>query len=266
MVAPLVTIAVPSFNQGRYLDKALSSIFAQEVPVEVYVLDGGSTDESLNIVRKWAPKLAGWRSHRDEGQAAAVNEGIARGRAPYVAWLNSDDWYLDGGLAKLVGALEKAGSLPAIYGRTSTYFEDQGIFRTTPVEPFSERRLAIRCIVSQPATLIRRAAWQRLGGLDARLHMALDYDLWWRLYRQCGPMHFLDAMVAVNREHAGTKTVTWRRQAYLEGIRTVRKHFGTVPLRWWLAQRFWLSLSSLVGDAGVRLANAIYYRQRSRGN
>ncbi|MCX8018772.1 MAG: glycosyltransferase, partial [Rhodocyclaceae bacterium] len=82
---PLVTIAVPSFNQGRYLETALASIFAQEVPVEVFVLDAGSTDGSVAIIQRWSKRLAGWRSHPDAGQAAAINEGIAQGRAPYVA-------------------------------------------------------------------------------------------------------------------------------------------------------------------------------------
>lgn len=89
MTAPLVTIAVPSFNQGPFLDDALASIFQQKIPVEVYVLDGGSSDNSLEIIRKWELRLAGWRSHADDGQAAAINEGIAQGSAPYVCWLNS---------------------------------------------------------------------------------------------------------------------------------------------------------------------------------
>ena len=117
MVVPLVTVAVPSFNQGRFLDEALTSIFQQEVPVEVFVLDGGSADNSLEVIRKWEHRLAGWRSHTDDGQAAAINEGIAQGRAPYVCWLNSDDWFLPGGLAKLVSELETHPEAPAAYGR-----------------------------------------------------------------------------------------------------------------------------------------------------
>jgi GT2 family glycosyltransferase len=92
---PLVTIA---FNQGRFLDEALTSIFEQDLPVEVYVAVAGSTDGSIEIVRKFEHRLAGWRSHPDGGQAAAINESIARGRAPYVGWLNSDDCLLPGGL------------------------------------------------------------------------------------------------------------------------------------------------------------------------
>src|SRR5215204_1618297 len=80
---PIVTIAVPSYNQGRFLQEALTSIFDQGLPVEVFVADAGSTDCSLNIIKTFESRLAGWRSHADRGQAAAINEGIASGHAPY---------------------------------------------------------------------------------------------------------------------------------------------------------------------------------------
>jgi glycosyltransferase involved in cell wall biosynthesis len=114
--APLITIAVPSLNQGRYLADALQSIFDQGLPVEVFLADGGSSDATLEVIGEFAPKLAGWRSHPDHGQAAAINECIARGRAPYVCWLNSDDMLVQGGLATLLAVLEADPALPAAYG------------------------------------------------------------------------------------------------------------------------------------------------------
>jgi len=238
MADPLVTIVVPSFNQGRFLNDALTSIFEQDVPVEVFVLDGGSTDESLAIIHRWKDRLAGWRSSADAGQAAAINEGIARGRAPYVAWLNSDDWYLPGGLASMVAALERSPAAPAVYGRAWNVVERSGRRYPVWVEPFDEARLALRCFISQPATLIRRTAWQLVGGADADLHMVMDYDLWWRLLKQVGPLQFLDEYVAVNRVHEDTKTKTQRRLHYREAMQVVRKHYGRVPLKWWLAQPY----------------------------
>ncbi|MEC5398153.1 glycosyltransferase family 2 protein [Uliginosibacterium sp. H1] len=235
---PLVTVVVPSFNQGRFLDDALRSIFEQDVPVEVFVLDGGSTDESARVIREWAPRLAGWRSRKDEGQAAAINEGVALGRAPFVCWLNSDDWLLPGGLRKLVDALQAQPGTPAVYGRAWNVVEASGKRSAVWVEPFSERRMAVRCIVSQPASLVRRTAWEAVGGVDGRLHMAMDYDLWWRLYRSIGALVFLDDYVAVNREHAATKTKTMRRRHYREAMAVVRRHYGRVPIKWWLAQPY----------------------------
>ena len=245
MSTPVVTIAVPSFNQGRFLDAALASIFAQDVPVEVFVLDGGSTDSSLDVIRSYHDRLAGWRSHPDGGQAAAINEGIARGTAPYVGWLNSDDTLLDGGLKRLVGALEQSPAAPTAYGRVWNYVERTAVQKPIWVEPFSERRLALRCIVSQPGTLIRRSAWETVGGLNGDLRMALDYDLWWRLYKSYGPLVFVDDFVALNRDHADTKTNTRRVLHYREAMDIVRKYHGSVPLKWWLAQPYAVWLKAL---------------------
>jgi glycosyltransferase involved in cell wall biosynthesis len=215
------------------------------VNVEVFVLDGGSTDNSLEIVRKWEHRLAGWRSHADQGQAAAINEGIAMGTAPFVCWLNSDDWFLAGGLKKLCTQLAAHPEAAMVYARAWNVVQKNGKRYPVWVEPFDEKRLALRCIVSQPATLIRRTAWEATGGVDEKLHMVMDYDLWWRLFKLAGPLQFVDEYVSVNREHQDTKTKTQRRLHYKEAMMVVRKHYGRVPLKWWLAQPYAVWLKSL---------------------
>lgn len=235
---PLVTVVVPSFNQGRFLQDALDSIFQQEIPVEVFVLDGGSTDNTREVIQRWEQRLTGWRSHKDDGQAAAINEGISQGSAPYVCWLNSDDWFLPGGLSRLVKDLESHQQAPMVYGRALNVVDGSDKRYPVWVEPFSERRMALRCIISQPATLIRRSVWNAVGGANEKLHMVMDYDLWWRIYKHCGIPCFSDEFVAVNRVHAETKTNTQRARHYREAIDVVRLHYGTVPLKWWLAQPY----------------------------
>jgi glycosyltransferase involved in cell wall biosynthesis len=243
---PLVTIAVPSYNQGQYLDDALTSIFQLTIPVEVFVMDGGSNDNSLEVIEKWKDKLAGWRSCKDGGQSAAINEGIALGSAPYVCWLNSDDWFLPEGMRSLLAVLEARPEVTVAYGKAWNYVEKSKKMRPVWVEPFNESRLAFRCIISQPATLIRRIAWDAVEGLDERLHMAMDYDLWWRLYKIGGPFEFIDQYVAVNREHSGTKTSNLRRENYVEAIKIVRRHYGRVPLKWWLARPYTIWFRNLI--------------------
>lgn len=232
---PLVTIAVPTLNQGHFLEQALASIFRQDLPVEVFVADGGSKDNTPDILRAWESRLAGWTSGLDAGQAAAINACIARGTAPYVAWLNSDDLYLDGGLALLLQALETRPDWPAVYGRV--WNADENLRRTTRVftRPFSEGLMAVLNLISQPGTLMRRQAWESLGGLDESLHLALDYDLWWRLYKRHGAPGYVPMDVAINRNHCQTKTRTRRVEHYREAIAVVRRHHGRVPLKWWLA-------------------------------
>ena len=234
MSAPEITVAVPSLNQGRYLEAALESIFSQGIDVEVFVADGGSTDGSLDTLRRWERHLAGWRSGADRGQAAAINEAIARGSAPYVAWLNSDDLYAAGGLKRLVDLLEREPARAAAYGRAQNIDEDARLTGAVWTEPFDRRRLAVRNIVSQPASLIRRAAWDAVGGVDGSMTMAFDYDLWWRLFDRFGAMAYLDEVAAFNRNHDQTKTRTRRRLHYEEAIRVVRRHYGRVPIKWWL--------------------------------
>lgn len=246
MSKPLVTVAVPSFNQGDFLNDALASIFQQELGLEVFVLDGGSSDSSLEVIRRWEHRLGGWRSHADAGQAAAINEGIAQGQAPYVCWLNSDDWLLPQGLATLLEELESHLETPAVYGRSWTFIQKNGKRYPTWVEPFNENRLALRCIISQPATLIRRRAWEDVGGVDGNLRMAMDYDLWWRLFKLSGPLRFVDDFVAVNREHVATKTKNNRRRHYREAIAIVRKYYGRVPIKWWLAQPYAVWLKAIL--------------------
>ncbi|NMG33882.1 glycosyltransferase [Azoarcus sp. TTM-91] len=247
MCEPLITVAVPSYNQGRFLDEALASIFRENVPVEVFVVDGGSTDGSVEVIRNWEVRLKGWRSRRDEGQAAAINEAIAMGRAPFVCWLNSDDWFVPGGLERLLAEIQSRPDVPAVYGRAWNVVEESGKRSPVWVERFSERRLAMRCIISQPATLIRRSAWEAIGGVDARLHMAMDYDFWWRLYKSFGALGFVDSYVAVNREHRETKTRRNRRKHYAEAMEVVARYYGRVPLKWWLYQPYSVWFKSLFG-------------------
>lgn len=233
--APLLTVAVPSFNQGRYLDQALTSIFALNLPVEVFVLDGGSTDDTLEVIRRWEPRLAGWRSHADAGQGAAINEGIAAGSAPYVCWLNSDDYYLGGGLVSLLHALQARPEAAFAYGDTEMVDATGNFLRRYPTRPFSRFWFRQYCFISQPATVMRRSVWEAVGGLDVSLHLALDYDLWWRLLGQ-GPALYQPEVVAADRQHESTKTNTRRRAHYQEAMAVLRRHTGSVPLKWYL---FW---------------------------
>ena len=244
MPPAVVTVVVPSYQQGRFLEQALASIADQGVPVEVVVEDGGSDDESAEILARWKPRLLSLRSGPDGGQSAAINQGIRHGRAPYVAWLNADDFYQPGGLTRLVAALERHPQAPFAYG-DCTIVDAQGKpLRRYPTRPFQRWVFANYCLISQPGTLIRRSAWQAAGGVDESLDMCMDYDLWWRLLNQGGDPVYVADCVAASREHGDTKTTTRRHDHYREARDVVRRHWGRVPLKWylfWPYKVWWLS-------------------------
>ncbi len=234
----LITVVVPSYNQGNFLDKCLESIFFQNLPVEVFVMDGGSTDNTLEVIKKWESKIQRWRSYKDDGQSAAINEGMRWGSAPYCCWLNSDDFFLNNALNTLVKILIDNPKVPVSYGQVYNLIDKNNSMKPIWVETFSEKRLSLRCIISQPGTLIRRNVWERLGGVDTNLHMSMDYDLWWRIYKCFGEFYFVQDFVAVNRDHLDTKTNSKRFLHYKESISIVKKYYGSVPLKWIIAQPY----------------------------
>jgi glycosyltransferase involved in cell wall biosynthesis len=245
-----VTVAVPCLDHGRFLDEALSSIASQRVATQILVADAGSRDETLDVIARWAPRLAGWRSGPDAGQAAAINEAIQLDDAPYVCWMNADDTFLPGGLDALVAALDANQAAPMVYGRAWVTNERGDRMSPAGVMPVTRWVLAQRCPISQPATLIRRAVWEALGGLDARLQYALDFDLWWRILLRFGKPLQIGEYVATTRAHMDTKTARARQRHYDEAVDVVRRHYGRVPIKW-----------RLVWPISVG-ARSLYYRWR----
>jgi hypothetical protein len=227
---PRISIVVPSYNQGRFLRQALASIFRQDYPAtEVLVLDGGSTDDSVDIIRESAGRLAFWRSERDGGQAAAINEGVSRSTGQLVAWLNSDDCYRGDCLWTVADAWLRYPDHGLYIG--NGFRLDEATGRQVP---FHRRHLALnrRALVHgldyvlQPATFFSRAAWQEAGGLDPDLHWGLDWDLLIRIARR-RPAVLIHEFLAVSREHDETKTRRGKLERALELCALARRHSGS---------------------------------------
>ena len=231
-----VALVVPSYSQGEFLAQALESIFSQEdVGLEVALCDAGSTDETISLIQRYRNRFAFFRSCPDKGQAAAINEGISRlPRAAYVGWLNADDVLLPKGLSRMAHFLDQNPVCVAVFGKAHIIDDSGIILGAYPTRPFRKKRFAVQCTICQPASLIRRSAWEAVDGLDESIQTCLDYDLWWRLSK-IGPIGYLDRFVACTRDHPRSKTRTQRKIVHDEAVSILLRHWGMVPRNWCMA-------------------------------
>lgn len=228
---PLVTVVTPSYNQGRFIRQTIESVLAQDYPnVEYLVMDGGSSDETVTILREYSGRLE-WVSKPDRGQASAINEGWRRGRGEILAWLNSDDTYLPGAIGAAVAHLSREPDDGAVYGEGYHVDEVGRVVARYPTEPFDLDRLSERCFICQPTVFMRRPVVEQAGYLDETLHFCMDYDLWIRIGRISRFGH-LPEFLASTRLHADTKTIGRRREVYAEVLPMIQRHYGGVPPSW----------------------------------
>ena len=231
-----IGLVIPSFNQGQFLAQALESVFIQgDVSLRVALCDAGSTDQTLSIADEYRDRFAFFRSHPDRGQAAAINEGISQLKgASLVGWLNADDVLLPKGLRAMAQFLDQHAEYIAVFGKAHIMDEKGNITGKYPTKAFHKRKFAVHCTICQPASLIRRSAWDRAGGLDESMQTCMDYDLWWRLSK-IGEIGYLKEFVACTRDHPQSKTRTQRKIVHDEAISILLRHWGMVPRNWCMA-------------------------------
>jgi glycosyltransferase involved in cell wall biosynthesis len=205
MTDPLISIVMPSFNHARYLKQAIASILDQgDSDVEVIVIDGGSTDGSVEFLQT-LPDSVNWVSEHDGGQADALNKGFALARGGIIGWLNSDDFFKPGVFNVVRHAFEDP-DVGWIVGQVRFFFEEFGLEVTQECPVISLTSLLCDPdIVRQQGAFYRRSMLEKVGGWDAQLHLAMDFDLWVRLSRIVEPL-MIRHPLACFRIHAGQKT------------------------------------------------------------
>ncbi len=222
---PRISVVTPSFNQAPFLETTILSVLGQRYPkLEYFVMDGGSTDGSVEIIRRHAPALAGWVSAADGGQAAALNSALARATGDILCWINSDDFLLPGTLHQVAALLGPARAQPALVYGACLFFDNDGarakVGRPVEHDPALLRTMAY---VIQPSAFWTRALWEKTGTLDAALHFAFDWDWFIRAsahapFQRCG--HLLSAY----RQHAAHKSGTGGERRKEEIMAVVRRH------------------------------------------
>jgi glycosyltransferase involved in cell wall biosynthesis len=233
---PRVSIVTPSFNQAEFLEETLRSILLQDYPaLELIVIDGGSRDGSVDIIRRYAPWIKDWVSEPDRGQADAINKGMARATGEIVAWLNSDDVYAPGAIQAAVAALSAQSELGGVYGDVAFTAANGRVLNVMPAWPYDRRQLVCATnLMPQPATFVYRAGWERVGGLDLNLRLALDYDLWVRLALSGVTFAHVPGVWATYRLHEASKTESQGLGFALEMRAVVARAFATgqLPEAW----------------------------------
>jgi glycosyltransferase involved in cell wall biosynthesis len=212
MIYPKISIVTPSFNQGQYLEQTILSVLNQNYPnLEYIIIDGGSTDNSVEIIKKYANRLTYWVSEPDKGQSNAINKGLAECTGEVFNWLNSDDCLMPNALF-LIGNFFQANTYDILGGVTQVFKDYEAVILynlSIRVSEIFEDNL-VNTPISQPSTFYRRDILNKIGNLNEGLHYAMDYELWLRYVLEFGvsEIHIIKEPLARFRLHSDSKSTT----------------------------------------------------------
>jgi len=249
---PLVSIVTPSYNQAPYLAATIESVLSQDYPnLEYLVVDGGSTDGSVDIIRRYADQLAWWVSEKDLGQTDAINKGFARAKGQIFAWLNSDDTYEPHAIREAVEFLQANPQIGMVYGDCNFIDETGrkiGTFNAAQTDLKKLRQGYVH--IPQQAAFWRAELWRQVAPLDESFYFAMDYDLWVRLAKISSIRYLPNHVWANFRLHTDAKSIAaddrcWpemMRVHYREGgsffsVINAKYHIRKIIAPWWNRRR-----------------------------
>ena len=246
---PLVSIITPSYNQGYFLAETIQSVLSQDYPnLEYIIVDGGSTDNSVEVIQQYANQLAWWVSERDQGQTDALNKGFSHATGDILAWINSDDTYQPGAIREAVEYLLAHPEISMVYS-DANLIDQQGKYlgRFPSRQTDYAKMLGGYVHIPQATTFFWQRVWKQVGPLDVSLNYSFDYDLWVRLAK-IAPVIYVPKVWANFRLHEAGKTVYLDDRCYPEMIRVSQreggKKFSPLVIRWYLRRIFyaWLPI------------------------
>jgi len=229
---PKISVVVPSFNQGEYIEDTILSVLDQDYPdFELIIIDGGSTDSTIDVIRKYEDRLAYWISEPDCGQSDAINKGAERATGEIIGWLNSDDLYYEGALRAMGNAFIDNHTAVLIYGAGAKIDVSKEILKIIPAKPYNFKKINRVLYFLQPSMMFRLRDFIRVGGLDENLHYVMDWDLVLKL-AAIGEIVPISAPIGMLRRHAGAKTIGPQWQAAVEAGMVARKHNGYLDINY----------------------------------
>ncbi len=220
-----VSIVTPSYNQAQFLEETILSVLNQSYPeIEYVIIDGGSTDGSLDIIRRYGDRLAYWQSGPDNGQADAINKGMAHTTGDIVSYLNSDDALAPGAVERIVEGFKRNPEAGVVYGATEKINPTGDIVKPMFCTTYSKRIHKTLCLVPQPSSFYSRAAWETCGPFNVDLHFVLDWDFLLKVERHFSIVAIPD-LISRFRVYETTKSSAggWRR---LAEIARVGRHYN----------------------------------------
>ncbi len=229
---PLISIVVPSFNQGGYLEQALQSILDQDYPrLELVVVDGGSTDDSVQIIHRYADRLSWWCSEPDSGQGQALNKGFSYISGDVLAWLNSDDLLLPGTLARVASYFDAHAGVDLVYGQRILIDDQRHEIGRWILPPHNDRILSWIDLIPQETMFWRQTLWKRCGrSIDESFSFAMDWELLLRFREAGARMVRLPCFMGAFRVHASQKTSSEIHDLGFREMQRLRtKYLGFAP-------------------------------------
>lgn len=207
---PKISIVTPSLNQGKYLESTILSVLNQDYPcLEYIVIDGGSTDNSIEIIKKYESCLSYWISEPDSGQPEAINKGLHKSNGDILHWLNSDDELLPGTLFLLAYYFRDHPEIGCVMGDLEIIDSGGLTLTLKKAVPFDfHTSLYSACLVPQPSTMFRRSAWQSTGDLNTSLHYQFDFEYFLRMAALGIKFDILGKPLAKFRLHKESKTIS----------------------------------------------------------
>ena len=237
---PKVSIVTPSYNQGEYLEETIRSVLLQGYPnLEYIIIDGGSTDGSVEIIKKYEPWLTYWISEKDRGQSYAINKGFALATGEIMAWINSDDFYAGYAFLNIVEAFRLNPNTQWVAGKC-IFIQHNGDILWDSVKPDEDYfKWFLKPLYMQPGIFWKKTLWEATNKIDVSLSYSMDHDLWLQFTKFQQFPAWIDIPVAYFRFHAGSKTVENRDKQEEESL-IISKRYDYLVKSSYLKRKIWV--------------------------